>query len=98
MDIESELRRILGEITPAKDVEAMQRRAVAARPMFRKLASFVPKYQYLRRSFDYVLEVCNAEIHGQIISQSDTIETIGMGLQILRDLKSEAKRDSQTNG
>ena len=98
MDIESELRRILGEPPPAIDAVGMRGRVVAARPMFRKLASLVPKYQKLRSSFDYVLEVCNAVIHGQTISENATIETKGMGLQILCELKSEAKRDSQTNG
>ena len=58
MDIERELRRILDRPVSTES------RSLTARSLFRTLVSEEPKYQQMRSSFDYVLEVCNAAIHG----------------------------------
>ena len=47
------------------------------------------KYQQMRSSFDYVLEVCNGAIHGQRIAEAVAHEAIDVGLHILRELKQE---------
>ena len=89
MDIESELRRILGKRVITDDPAKMRSRFLSARSLFRTLASTNPKYQQMRSSFDYVLEACNAAIHGQRIPDGVAHEAVGMGLRILRELQRE---------
>ena len=89
MEIESELRRILGKCVSAKDPSRMRGRFLSARSLFRTLASQNPKYQQMWSSFEYVLEVCNAAIHGQRIADGVPDEAVGIGLKILRELKNE---------
>ena len=83
MDIERELRRILDRPVSTES------RSLTARSLFRTLVSEEPKYQQMRSSFDYVLEVCNAAIHGQRMSDGVASEAVGMGLRILHELKRE---------
>jgi len=92
MDIERELRRILGKRLDTQDPPRMRGKFLTARSLFRTLVSMNPKYQQMRSSFDYVLEVCNAAIHGQRISEGVANEAIGMGLQMLRELRRENDR------
>ena len=92
MDIEGELRRILGERLSTDVPSKIRGRFLSARSLFRILASADPKYQQIRSSFDYVLEACNAAIHGQRISDGVANEAVGMGLRILRELKREEGR------
>ncbi len=89
MDLESELRRILGKHQYTEDPSSRRGKLLTARPLFRTLASMKPKYQQMRKSFDYVLEVCNAAIHGQRVSEGFAYEAIGMGLKIMRELERE---------
>ena len=88
-DFEIELRRILYKRTCSNGVAARPKGTVSARAMFRTLASRKPKYQKFRSSFDYVLEVCNAVVHGQKISTSQAQEAINIGFRVLQELKSE---------
>ena len=89
MDIESELRRILGKRVSTDDPAKMRGRYLSARSLFRTLASNNSKYQQMRSSFDYVLEACNVAIHGQRISDGVAHEAVGMGLKILQELQRE---------
>ena len=89
MDIERELRRILGEHVSEEYPSRMRGKFLTTRSMFRILVSMKPKYQQMRSSFDYVLEVCNAAIHGQRIAEGIANEAVGMGLHMLRELKKE---------
>lgn len=89
MDIERELRRILGKRTSTEDPSKLRGRLLSARSLFRTLSSQNDKYQQMRSSFDYVLEACNAAIHGQRIADGVAKEAVGIGLKILRELKSE---------
>ena len=91
MDIERELRRILGKRRSTDDPSRMRGKFLSARSLFRALVSAKPNYQHMRSSFDYVLEVCNAAIHGQRIAEGVAHEAVGMGLQILRELRQEMK-------
>ena len=70
----------------------MRGKFLSARSLFRTLASQNPRYQQMRSSFDYVLEACNAAIHGQRIADGVSDEAVGIGLKILRELKSEEGR------
>jgi hypothetical protein len=38
-------------------------------------------------SFDYVLKVCNAAVHGQRISEGHAHEALYMGLRMLDELR-----------
>ena len=89
MDIERELRRILGKRRWTEDPSRMRGKFLSARSLFGALVSAEPKYQQMRSSFDYVLEACSAAIHGQRIAEGVAYEAIGMGLRILRELRLE---------
>ena len=89
MDIERELSRILGKRLYTEDPSRMRGKFLTARSLFRTLVSMKPKYQQMRSSFDYVLEVCNAAIHGQRTAEGIANEAVGMGLQMLRELRRE---------
>ena len=90
MDLERELRRVLRERVKTDVPLSMQGRHLAARPLFRRLVSAVPRYKNMQSSFDYVLKVCNAAIHGQKISEGIALEAVDMGLRLLRELEKEA--------
>lgn len=89
MDLERELRRILGKRLSTDDPAKMQGRFLSARSLFRRLVSNVERYKHMQSSYDYVLEVCNAAIHGQRIPENVANEAIDMGLRILRELNKE---------
>ena len=89
MDIESELRKILDKRPYTEAPSRMSGRNMSARLLFRTLVEMKPEYQHMRSSFDYVLEVCNAAIHGQRISEGTANEAVGMGLKMLRELRRE---------
>ena len=94
MDLEGELRRILGEPSVASD-DPFRRRGRAtfltARLLFRKLGLNKSRYTNMQRSFDYIMKACNEAIHGQQIPEPIAHQVIDMGLRILRELKDEAK-------
>ena len=92
MDLERELRRILGE--PAVVIDAPLRKrgraaVLTARLLFRQLESRNARYGGMQRSFDYVIEHCNGAVHGQQITEDIAHEVIDMGLRILEELKKE---------
>ena len=91
MDLERELRRVLGKRLELDDPSKMQGKFVTARPLFRRLVSAVPQYQHMQSSFDYVLRVCNAAVHGQRIPESIAREAVDMGLRMLRELEHAAE-------
>ena len=91
MDLERELRRILGKHLEVDGPSKMRSKFLSARPMFRRLVSAIPRYKHMQRSFDYTLQVCNAAIHGQRVPENIAREAIDMGLRILQALKDEAE-------
>ena len=94
MDLEREIREILDE-PPIPSGDPLSRRGRAtfltARLLFRQLGSKIPRYAEMQSSFDYLINVCNAAIHGHRIPEYMAHEAIGMGLRILRELKKETK-------
>ena len=89
MDLERELRRVLGKRLDVDDPSRTRRRFLSARSLFRQLEQLVPRYGIMRESFDYLLQVCNAAIHGQRIPEDVAHEAIDMGLRMLRELENE---------
>jgi len=87
MEIERELRRIVGARTKAAEPSRMDGRFLSARSLFKKFTLEYPQYKGMFDSFDYIQKICNAAIHGQTISQGPAYEALYMGLRMLDELK-----------
>lgn len=88
MQLERELRRLLGKRTDTKVFPEEETRFLSARSLFNQFIRQYPDYEGMASSFDYVLRVCNAAIHGQYIPQGSAHEALSMGLSMLTELKS----------
>ena len=91
MDLEREIRRILSKHIEAGDLQKSQRKFLSARSLFQRLVSTIPRYQHMQNSFDYILQICNAAIHGKQIPENIGRETLDMGLRLLRELENEVE-------
>ena len=91
MDLEKELQRVLDNHPKSDCPSRMRGKILSARSLFRRLVSVFPRYENMQDSFDYILKVCNAAIHGRQIPEKIAHEAIDMGLRILRELESEGK-------
>ena len=87
MDIEKELRRILAKRLDTDDPTKMKGKFLSARSLFREFIKQFPQYSGMYSSFDYILKICNAAIHGQNISQGHAHEALQMGFKMLDELK-----------
>lgn len=87
MDLERRLREILGRRITTSAPQDMKGQFLSARNLFKQLTKENPKYQGMQTSFDYVLKVCNAAIHGQNIFDGHGLEAINIGLRILNELE-----------
>lgn len=87
MEIESELRRILGYRLETHDPMQMKGKFLSAGPLFRKFIAKYPKYEGMGSSFDFILRVCNAAIHGQRVSDKYAHEALYMGVRMLEELQ-----------
>jgi hypothetical protein len=88
MLLERELRRILGKRMTAPAPTDATPRFLSTRSLFNEFTKALPGYERIRGSFDYVLKVCNAAIHGQSVPEGHAQEALGMGVQMLSELKS----------
>ena len=87
IDIERELRKILGKKTETEDATQMRGPFLSARSLFKEFIQKYPEYKGMYKSFDYILKVCNAAIHGQVVSQAQADEALYMGIKILNVLE-----------
>lgn len=87
MEIERELRIILGKRTTTADPFSLQGKFLSARSLFREFVRRYPKYEGMNKSFDYMLKICNAAIHGQNISEEHAHEALYMGLRMLDEFR-----------
>ncbi|WP_339074962.1 hypothetical protein [Teredinibacter turnerae] len=87
MDLERRLREILGKRTSTSDPNNMKGNFLSARQLFSMFIERHPRYKGMHSSFDYILKVCNAAIHGQQISDGHGIEALGMGLKMLSEFE-----------
>ncbi len=85
--IEKELRRILIRRVKTDDPTQMKGQYKSIRSLFRELTKIYPEYQAMYSSFNYILKICNAAVHGQTISQDYSNEALQMGFKILDELK-----------
>ena len=93
MDLETQLRRILGKRLTVVDPFGRRGKFLSAGSLFRELVDAFPRYSDMERSFDYVLKVCNAAIHGQRVPDHIAHAAIDMGSRMLRVLTNELGRD-----
>lgn len=85
IDIERLLRLIVGKrIGPVTNTSI---KLASARQLFDSLVETDDTWAYLRQPFEYVNRVCNAAIHGQLVSSEQTNETLRLGAQIIAALK-----------
>ncbi|WP_156792269.1 hypothetical protein [Desulfotalea psychrophila] len=91
MEIEKSLREALRKRTITADPHAMKGTFLSARQLFRQFTIQYPKYENMRSSFDYILKVCNAAIHGQQVSERYAHEAIYMGTRMLKEIKSASE-------
>lgn len=87
MDLEKSIRTILGKRMSTADPTAMKSKFMSARQLFKELTNQYPHYQGMHSSYDYVLKICNAAIHGQQVSNGHAEEALYMGLQMLKELE-----------
>jgi uncharacterized protein YoxC len=87
MNIEKELRRILIKKLDTKDPSKLKAGFLSPRSLFRELVEVMPQYSGMQSSFDYVLKICNAAVHGQNMPRSYSQEALKMGFKILDELK-----------
>ncbi|MFD1700127.1 hypothetical protein ACFSB1_12375 [Halopseudomonas phragmitis] len=87
IELEKSLREILGKRTQTADPLSMKSKYMSARQLFREFVNQYPKCQGLHSSFDYILKVCNAAIHGQKISEGHAHEAIYMGIKMLKEFE-----------
>lgn len=88
MQLEKELRRILGKRTKTTFPVEEGLKFLSARSLFSQFVAQYPTYRGIGSSFDYVLKICNAAIHGQFIPEGYTHEALSMGFRILTELRS----------
>ncbi len=88
MDIERVLREILGKRIATPDPNAMKGKFLSARQLFREFINQYPQYKGMGNSFDYILKVCNAAIHGQKIVDGHGHEALYMGIKMLKEFES----------
>ena len=91
MQLERELRRVLGKRQDLASTPEQEPRFLSARSLFTQFARRYPAYEGLSSSFDYVLRVCNTAIHGQFVPQGSAHEALSMGLSMLAELRNIEK-------
>lgn len=85
IDIERLLRTVVGRrIGPVPNANV---KLASARQLFDSLVQIEEAWEYLQRPFEYVNRVCNAAIHGQLVSSEQADEALKLGAQIIAALK-----------
>ncbi len=87
IEIERHLREILGKRTISEDLRGKGRKFYSAGSLFRIFLKEYPDYKHLGSSFDYVLRLCNAAIHGQVLDDDQALEALEMGAKIISVLR-----------
>lgn len=87
IDIERLLRTILGRRVQMISSGTNLIRMAGLRQLFDELIKTDSQYRSLYESFNYVNRVCNAAIHGQIVSKEQAAEALKLGALIIDVLK-----------
>ncbi|RYH58336.1 MAG: hypothetical protein EON54_11605 [Alcaligenaceae bacterium] len=99
MKLEKELRRILGK---SEDLLTGSNphhnpRYLSARSLFLEFSKLYPAYEGISSSFDFVLRVCNAAIHGQFLPEKYANEALSMGFRMLSELRTITEKNPEFN-
>jgi hypothetical protein len=86
MDLERTLRELVEKEQVTSDLENIKGKFMSARQLFREFTVQYPKYKDMHSSFDYILKICNAGIHGHNVSEKYAYEDIYMGLKMIKEL------------
>lgn len=87
MEIEKYLREALGKKLQTNDPLSVDKGFLSARQLFKEFTVRYPNYIGMHSSFDYILKICNAAIHGQKIPDNYGREALGMGIRMLKELQ-----------
>lgn len=87
MGLEKELRRILGRNDDILAGVNPKQRFRSARSLFVEFTNLHPYYEGISSSFDFVLQVCNAAIHGQMVPDKYAHEALTLGVRMLKELR-----------
>lgn len=93
IEIERLVRKILGKRTAASPDELEAIKFATLPRLFNQFTTQYPRYQYLNDAFRYVIQVCNAAIHGQNISYNQALEAAGLGGKIITTLQNLTDND-----
>jgi hypothetical protein len=99
MQIEKELRRILDKQEKALDLSEekseFRSRFLSPQSLLSQLFGKYPEYLGMGGAFNYVLNVCNAAIHGRLVSEIDTQDALSIGIRMLDKLKTIHAQDHE---
>lgn len=87
IQLEHLLRRSLGKRTQYSNKPQGDVKFLSAGRLYRMFLKEFDNYQYLEGSFDYVLKICNAAIHGQQVPASQAQEALELGARLISTLK-----------
>lgn len=87
MELERALRDYLGKRTSTPEPTQMRDRLMSAAQLFRLFVQTNQNLARLQNSFEYVLKICNAAIHGQLVDEGYAKEAIHMGLSLIQEIK-----------
>lgn len=81
------LRKILGRQTSIPIEKQTEKiKFMTAEKLYKLFLQQYTEYDYLRNSFDYVLKICNAAMHGQIILDAQAEEALNLGARLISTL------------
>ncbi len=83
IQLERLLRQILGKKTQFENKSSDDVKYLSAGRLYRTFLKEYPDYQYLEASFEYVLRICNAAIHGQQVPSGQAQEALEIGAKLI---------------
>lgn len=84
--LEHLLRRVLGKSIQYTNKPSEDVKFLSAGRLYRMFLREYPNYQYLESSFEYVLKICNAAIHGQQVPSGQAQEALELGARLISTL------------
>jgi hypothetical protein len=87
IEIERLLRTILGKRTSLAPGEEQTVKFAGINQMFEQFTANNSQLAYLRQPFRYVIQICNAAIHAQRVSEEQAEEALALGAQVIAVLK-----------
>lgn len=86
IEIERLLRTILGKATSVNALRDQSVKFLGAKHLFDMFVRENEEYSYLLKPFSYVMQVCNAAIHAQRVSDEQAREALSLGSNIIATL------------